>query len=98
MIHFFSVHKKGVYENIFKFHSQGVGTALSAPACYGSSLDSNTDIYQKYKIGDISNGVANVLFPAKKYTKKLKFHSYLSFASCMEGENGGYLQVSLQLV
>ncbi len=33
----------------------------SAPACYGSSLGSNPDISQKYKIGDISKGVANTL-------------------------------------
>ncbi len=26
----------------------------SAPACFGSSLGSNLDISQKYKIGDIS--------------------------------------------
>jgi hypothetical protein len=26
---------------------------------YGSSLGSNPDISQKYKMGDISNGVAN---------------------------------------
>jgi len=26
---------------------------------YGSSLRSNPDIYQKYKMGDISKGVAN---------------------------------------
>jgi hypothetical protein len=38
----------------------------SAPACYGSSLGSNPDIYQKYKIGDISKGVANALKPAQK--------------------------------
>jgi hypothetical protein len=33
----------------------------SAPACYGSSMGSNPDITQKYKMGDISNGVANTL-------------------------------------
>jgi hypothetical protein len=33
----------------------------SAPACYGSSLDSKPDISQKYKMGDISKGVANIL-------------------------------------
>ncbi len=33
-----------------------------APACYGSSLGSNPDISQKkYKMGDISKGVANTL-------------------------------------
>jgi hypothetical protein len=30
-----------------------------APACYGSSLGSNPDISQKFKMGDISKGVAN---------------------------------------
>jgi hypothetical protein len=34
------------------------GYVGSAPACYGSSLVSNPDISQKYKIGDISKGVA----------------------------------------
>jgi hypothetical protein len=33
----------------------------SAPACYGRSLGSNPDISQKYKMGDISKGVANTL-------------------------------------
>jgi hypothetical protein len=33
----------------------------SAPAGYGSSLVSNPDISQKYKMGDISKGVANKL-------------------------------------
>jgi hypothetical protein len=44
-----------------------------APACYGSSLDSNPDI-QKYKMGDISKGGANKLSPAKKNTKKYIVH------------------------
>jgi hypothetical protein len=33
------------------------------------SLGSNPDICQKYKMGDISKGVANTFYPAKKYTK-----------------------------
>jgi hypothetical protein len=37
---------------------------------YGSSLGSNPDISQKYKIGDKSKGVANTIQSAKKYTKK----------------------------
>jgi hypothetical protein len=41
-----------------------------APACFGSSLGSNPDISQKYKVGDISKGVANTLYPAKKLYKK----------------------------
>ncbi len=32
-----------------------------APACHGSSLSSNSNIFQKYKIGDISIGLANTL-------------------------------------
>ncbi len=35
-----------------------VAKMVSAPACYGSSLGSNPDIPQKYKMGDISKGVA----------------------------------------
>ncbi len=37
-----------------------------APVCYGSSMGSNPDIFQKYKMGDISEGVANTFWPAKK--------------------------------
>jgi len=44
------------------------GLVGSTPACYGSSLESNPDFSQKYKMGDISKGVANTLKPAKKYT------------------------------
>jgi hypothetical protein len=33
----------------------------SAPACYGIYLGSNPDISQKYKMGDISKGIANTL-------------------------------------
>ncbi len=42
-----------------------------APACCGSSLGSNPDISQKYKMGDISKEVANTLWRAKRYTKKI---------------------------
>jgi hypothetical protein len=34
--------------------------------CYGSSLGSNPDISQNYKMGDLSKGVANTVYPAKK--------------------------------
>ncbi len=34
---------------------------LVAPSCYGSSLGSNSDIFQEYKMGNISKGVANTL-------------------------------------
>jgi hypothetical protein len=37
----------------------------------GSSLGSNPDISQKYKMGDISNGVANTFEAAKKIYKKI---------------------------
>jgi hypothetical protein len=33
---------------------------------YGSSLGSNPNISQKYKMDDISKGVANTLKPSKK--------------------------------
>jgi hypothetical protein len=39
------------------------GQVGKVPACYGSFLGSNPDISQKYKMGDISKGVAK-----KKYT------------------------------
>jgi hypothetical protein len=45
------------------------GSVGSAPACYGSSQGSNTDISQKYKMGDISKGVANTPTRQKKSTK-----------------------------
>jgi hypothetical protein len=37
------------------------GQVVSAPACYGSSLGSNLDISQKYKMAEGSLGVANSL-------------------------------------
>jgi hypothetical protein len=37
------------------------GSVGSAPACYGSSQGLNPDISQKYKMVDISKGVANTL-------------------------------------
>ncbi len=37
------------------------GQVVSAPACYGSSLGSNPDISQKYKVAEGSSGVANTL-------------------------------------
>ncbi len=47
------------------------GSVGSAPACYGSSLGSNPDISQKYKMCDISKGVATHSSPSKKYTKNV---------------------------
>jgi hypothetical protein len=46
------------------------GQIGSAPACYGSSLGINPEISQKYKMGDISQGVAigqHTLGRKKKY-------------------------------
>jgi hypothetical protein len=40
--------------------------SCSAPACYGSSLGSNPDISQKYKMCDISKGVANTSYSPPK--------------------------------
>jgi hypothetical protein len=37
------------------------GRVVSAPTCYGNSLGSNPDISKKYKMEDISKGVANTL-------------------------------------
>jgi hypothetical protein len=33
----------------------------SAPACFSNSLGSNSNIFQKYKMGGITKGVANTL-------------------------------------
>ena len=51
---------------ISKIERETGGYVGSAPACYGSSLDSNPYISQKYKMGDISKGVAKTLKAAKK--------------------------------
>jgi hypothetical protein len=40
--------------------------------CYGSSPGSNSDISQKYKMGDLSKEVANTLYPAKNNIKNTK--------------------------
>jgi hypothetical protein len=42
----------------------------SAPACYGSSLGSNPDISQKYKMGDISKQWPSRSSPPKKICKR----------------------------
>jgi hypothetical protein len=42
----------------------------SVPDCYGSSFSSNPDISQKYKIGDISKGVANNTLARQKILNK----------------------------
>jgi hypothetical protein len=57
------------------------GYVGSAPACYGSSLGSNPDISQKYKMGDLSKGVANTLWYAKKYTNKKRYSAILYIAN-----------------
>ncbi len=46
------------------------GQVGSAPACYGSSLGSNPDMSQKYKMCDISKGLVNTLKPINKIYKK----------------------------
>jgi hypothetical protein len=58
--------------------------SCSAPACYGSSLgsNSNSDISQTYKMADISKRVANTL---KKFTEKNVKNRFLVFA-----EDGKY--------
>jgi hypothetical protein len=50
----------GQHSNVIKDAKRWeiVGSAL---ACYGSSLCSNPDISQKYKMGDISKEVSNTL-------------------------------------
>jgi hypothetical protein len=55
------------------------GLVGSAPACYSSSLWSNPDIPQKYKMGDISKGVANTLARQKIF--------FLNF--CFTFKSGG---------
>jgi hypothetical protein len=45
----------------------------SAPDCYSSYVGSNPDISQKYKMGDISKGVANTLY--KKVISSLHFRA-----------------------
>jgi hypothetical protein len=48
-------------------HYKGDGWLVgSASAFYGSSKGSNPNISQKYKVSDISTGVANTLNPANK--------------------------------
>ncbi len=49
------------------------GQVGNAPACYSSSQGSNPETLSKiHKMGDISKGVVNTLYPAKtiQYTKK----------------------------
>jgi hypothetical protein len=62
---------------------------LVAPACCGSSLGSNPDISQKYKMGDISNGVANTLKAAKKIKKFKSFPATQGEERLKEREEGG---------
>ncbi len=62
-------------------HIRVIGGEIgSAPACYGSSLGLNPYISQKYEICDMSKRVANILYPAKKYTKKNKSHLSLEIS------------------
>jgi hypothetical protein len=47
-----------------------VAKLVSATACYGSSLCSNPDISQKYKMGDTNNRSGQNTLAAKKIYKK----------------------------
>jgi hypothetical protein len=49
------------------------GYVRSVPACYVSSLGSNPDISQKYKMGEISKEGPTTLARQNKYTKEGSF-------------------------
>jgi hypothetical protein len=49
------------------------GSVSSALACCGIFLGPNPDISPKYKVGDVSKGVANTLLPAQKNIQKKYF-------------------------
>jgi hypothetical protein len=53
------------------------GLVGNAPACYGRPLGSNPDISQKYKLDDMSKGVANTLF--KNIRKKKKLYALIKY-------------------
>jgi hypothetical protein len=53
------------------------GSEGSMPAFSGSSLGSNPDINQKYKIGDISKGIASTLQLTKKIYKKIYLQQFI---------------------
>ncbi len=58
--HLHTHNKKMVRTTRHKIFFREMGGSIgSAHACYYSSLGSNPDIYQKYKMGDISKEVAN---------------------------------------
>jgi hypothetical protein len=61
-----------------KAKSKGNGW-LSWAACYCSSLGSNPDISQKYKMGDTSKEVANTLAPQKIYKMVKSGRNYQHF-------------------
>jgi hypothetical protein len=69
------------------------GKVCSAPSCYGSSLwvRIKTSL-TKYKMGDISKGVANTLYPSKKINKTKKFEgkNYLNKLVSRVGKNPGF--------
>jgi hypothetical protein len=62
---------------------------------HGSSLGSNPDNSQKYKMGDISKGVANTTPARKKYTKTNLLRSLL--AAFLKSCRNCFLQISLNL-
>jgi hypothetical protein len=43
-----------------------------APACYGSSLGLNPDIFPKIIMGDVSKGVVNTLYSPLKYIQNIQ--------------------------
>jgi hypothetical protein len=52
------------------------GLVGSAPICYGSSLGSNLDISQKYKMGDMTKEWPTHSSPAKNIQKKNYIKKY----------------------
>jgi hypothetical protein len=53
----------------------------SAPTCYGSSLGSNPDISQEYKIGHISKGVTKHIVARKKTFKNIRLIFFIATRS-----------------
>jgi hypothetical protein len=53
------------------------GLVGSAPACYGSSLGSNTDISQKYKWATVANEWPIHSSPPKKYKRPFFINAQL---------------------
>ncbi len=58
-----------VREGVAKIGRWMAKLVACVPACYGSSLGSNQDISQKYKMGDINKRKAKAVLPAKNVNK-----------------------------